>query len=265
MQSTYQLLTKHQVDNYLKRIYFKSDATNDLECLNKLIYCHHTSVPFENIDVYYGKLPLSLEVNDLFDKIVTKNRGGYCFELNGLFLALLQTLGFNAWSSMCRVVLRDDDVRPISHRGIIVDINGKRYFCDVGFGGPMPCGALLLEDHKLQEFYGETFTPIQDEHGWWNIFKDTKCILKTNEVALEPCDFIPLSDYCSIRESAPFRNKLIVNLKTANGHNSIDSNLFIQVINGNRTEQPITSVNELTSILAENFNIRLKEDSYGTI
>lgn len=257
MNYTYTVLTEKQAENYLYRINFKGISNNSLECLNQLIYCHHTSVPFENLDVYYQKLPLSLEINDLFDKIVTRKRGGYCFEMNGLFICLLRTLGFNAWSCMCRVTHDENTPRPISHRGNMVIIDNKHYFCDVGFGGPMPCGALLLEDGKTQEILGEEFTPILTNEGWWKIMRGNQCTLMVNEAFLDPVDFIPLSDACSLKESAIFRKQIMVNLRTKTGHLSITANTFTKVIDGIREEYTITSKDELRTILDKYFELSL--------
>ena len=257
MNYTYTLLTNEQVENYLNRINFKGISNNSMECLNQLIYCHHTSVPFENLDVYYQKLPLSLEINQLFDKIVNHKRGGYCFEMNGLFISLLRSLGFDAWSCMCRVTHDEEIPRPISHRGNIAVFNKKHYFCDVGFGGPMPCGALLLEDQKTQNILGEEFTPILTKEGWWKIMRNNQCILMVNEAFLDPVDFIPLSDACSLKESAIFRKQIMVNLKTENGHLSITADTFTKVIDGVREEYKINSKDELRMILDKYFGLSL--------
>lgn len=257
MNYTYTLLTDKQIEEYLNRIHFKGTSNNSLECLNQLIYFHHTSVPFENLDVYYQKLPLSLDINDLFKKIVTNKRGGYCFEMNGLFIMLLRSLGFDAWSCMCRVTHDEEHPRPVSHRGNIVIIDNKRYFCDVGFGGPMPCGALLLENGKTQEILNEEFTPILTKEGWWKIMRGNQCTLMVNEAFFDPVDFIPLSDACSLKENMIFRKQIMVNLKTKTGHFSITADTFTKVVDGIREEYTITSKDELRTILYKYFELSL--------
>ena len=72
-------------DAYLSRIGFDGKAEPTFDCLKKLMSCHLAAVPFENLDVYHGGIEPSLETDAMFEKIVTNRRGGYCFELNGLF------------------------------------------------------------------------------------------------------------------------------------------------------------------------------------
>lgn len=78
---------------YFKRIGFQDKAKPDLATLNALSFAHITYIPFENISVL-NKEAISLEPADLFDKLVKRQRGGYCFEQNGLFLAVLEQIGF---------------------------------------------------------------------------------------------------------------------------------------------------------------------------
>ena len=89
------------VQNYLNRIGFKEETEVSLACLTKLQNCHQRSVPFENLDIFTDrKKVLSYEI--LYEQIVTKKRGGWCHELNGLFSWLLNQLGFNVqvWVKM---------------------------------------------------------------------------------------------------------------------------------------------------------------------
>ena len=69
------------------------DGGTDTERLIRLHRAYATHIPFENIDVYNG-LDISLKTEDLFEKIVTRHRGGYCFEMNAFFAAILQEMGF---------------------------------------------------------------------------------------------------------------------------------------------------------------------------
>ena len=112
--------------------------------LDELIVAHHFHVPFENLDVYdFHRVPL-LGVDNLFDKIVTRHRGGYCFEMNGLFFALLKELGFDIWPCLFRINPHGE-WGPANHRGTIVRIDGQLHYVDVGMGGAMPPFALPLE------------------------------------------------------------------------------------------------------------------------
>ena len=105
---------------YLKRIGYTEDIQKDKETLNGLIRAHLEQVPFENLDVCeLGEVP-SLDEGKLFEKIVEKNRGGYCFELNTLFLALLRALGFTVYPVAVRVLWNRDILPPVSHMALVV-------------------------------------------------------------------------------------------------------------------------------------------------
>lgn len=103
MSNTY---TKAQITQYLQRINYPQHKhpSSQLDFLHQLVLQHLTHVPFENIALHYTQSQrLSLKLDDLFDKIVVKRRGGYCMELNALFLAVLRSLGFEAIGSAGRV------------------------------------------------------------------------------------------------------------------------------------------------------------------
>ena len=122
---------------YLKRIGIEeSTLSPDRANLDRIIYAHLTHVPFENLDEYYDKSCPELETEKLFDKIVMRNRGGYCFELNAALYSLLCALGYEAYPVACRIQWGMDHLRPLSHRATIVVIDGVKHYCDVGFGGP---------------------------------------------------------------------------------------------------------------------------------
>ncbi len=125
---------------YLARIGLAGAAlTADLESLDRLLTAHLATVPFENLDVLYGGLCPDLGVPALFDKIVTRRRGGYCFELNGLFYRLLEALGFEATPISVRIQMGRTERMPFTHRASLVKLDGQAYYCDVGFGAvPFP-------------------------------------------------------------------------------------------------------------------------------
>ncbi len=87
-----------EADLYLRRMRYDGPVRTERDVLDLLIRAHLQSVPFENIDIYDRRLPIPLGIPALFDKIVTRRRGGYCFELNGLFMALLSALGFSCYA-----------------------------------------------------------------------------------------------------------------------------------------------------------------------
>lgn len=124
------------VSQYLLRIGYQGPAQPSLETLRRLHRGHLLTVPFESLSVHCRE-PITLELPLLYDKIVQHHRGGFCFELNGLFLWLLQALGFGAKAVAGRVLNRFTGHYgpPLDHMVILVQLDGRLFLCDVGFGG----------------------------------------------------------------------------------------------------------------------------------
>jgi N-hydroxyarylamine O-acetyltransferase len=119
---------------YLRRIGFAGELRPDLATLRALHLAHATSIPFENLDIQLG-LPIRLDLASLQDKLVLRRRGGYCFEQNTLFMAVLRATGFEPSPCEARVRFGTTDVLPRTHMLLVVPLEGADWLCDVGFGG----------------------------------------------------------------------------------------------------------------------------------
>jgi N-hydroxyarylamine O-acetyltransferase len=106
--------------------------------LAALVYRHTLSIPFENIDAYLGRR-VSLKPQAVFDKLVRRRRGGWCFEQNLLLGEVLRALGFDVTDLAARVLLGRDvnDITPRSHRVLMVRLEGRSWLADVGFGAQL--------------------------------------------------------------------------------------------------------------------------------
>ena len=245
---------------YLKRMDIPCAKDPTLEFLNELVYAHQCHIPFEDLDIFEKGAEPSLGVADLFDKVVTRKRGGYCFELNGLFHALLKELGFDVQASMARVLLRPIPHPAISHRANIVTLDETRYLVDVGFGGPMPGFALALEDGQTQTGCNQTFTPYKHDEHWWNIeftnsAGESSMALRICTMPSEEHDFVPLSFYQSQNPQSVFRNSRRVNVRTADGAHDIRDSTYTRFQNGQKTVIELATDAEVDAILAEHFGI----------
>jgi N-hydroxyarylamine O-acetyltransferase len=132
------------VGAYLRRIGLPDPVAPDLETLRRLHAAHVESIPFENLDILLGR-GVRLDLDRLRDKLITQRRGGYCFEQNTLFLAVLQEIGFTAAPMEARVRVGSTAVRPRTHMVLEVKVAGEAWLADVGFGGegprePVPIG-----------------------------------------------------------------------------------------------------------------------------
>ncbi|PAE26461.1 arylamine N-acetyltransferase [Bacillus sp. 7894-2] len=118
---------------YLQRIKVSADRNLDLEYLTELQSGHMLNIPFENLDVT-RKIPIRLDTDLFSEKILGRSRGGFCYELNGLFQLLLAELGYQSHLISCTVKKPDGWVRDDSHAAILVYLHELPYLVDVGFG-----------------------------------------------------------------------------------------------------------------------------------
>lgn len=248
---------------YLERI----NATHSdcsLADLDQLILAHQLSVPFEDLDSNYYKKAVSCSIEDLYQKIVVNRRGGYCFEQNALFVSLLQALGYKAFSGQAKVIRGKDINTPILilHRVNFVEFEDGLYFCDVGYGGPMPSFAIRVEDGSSRTCNGETFHIRKVDGPWWIISRTTsdgtiEDVLMFDTAPTENCDFFVLSHYASTSPLSVFVQLRLVNLRLENGSVSITNDSFTRTENGKTSSCTIESDEQLKALLKEHFNICL--------
>lgn len=232
---TMKLLDDAMKAAYLARIGISDEIAVCRSSLDELVYRHQCSVPFETADlVALGKTP-SLEVGELYRKIVVDRHGGYCFELNKLFECLLVSCGFDARPCLSRAVRGREGRMPINHRGLLVSLDGALLSVDVGFGGPLPAGSLVLEDEREQVVRGEVYIPRRIDEHWWAIDRISQakrdlygdegpsrrqtelelCLAKVDDI-----DFESLSLACS-QPGMVFRDMVMANIRTEGGFKSI--------------------------------------------
>lgn len=142
-----------QLETYLKRIGYTGSLERSTETLAKLMRAQLFSVAFENLDVQAGKI-VSLVPEQIVDKIVGQRRGGYCYEVNGLFAMALQALGFSYKFVACRPMFYPVR-RPKTHMVLLVEADGDEWICDLGFGSygiRAPIALSSLQQVQQQDF-----------------------------------------------------------------------------------------------------------------
>ncbi len=122
------------LDAYLERIGYSGPRGADPEALFALHEAHATHIPFENLAIQLGELPLRLDLEALQAKLVRRRRGGYCFEQNTLFKAALEAFGFRVRPCEARVRFLTEEVLPRTHMVLVVVLGDTEHLCDVGFG-----------------------------------------------------------------------------------------------------------------------------------
>lgn len=155
------------VDAYLARIDHARRAEPTLEALRGLQAAHLLAVPFENLDIVFGR-PISLDPQALFDKVVMRRRGGYCYELNGLFALLLEALGYRVSRLSGRTVegVHGELGPEFDHLVLRVDLDEGPYLVDVGFGESVRDPMALQPGADHRDTVGRTYRLEVAEDGW---------------------------------------------------------------------------------------------------
>lgn len=242
------------VKAYLKRIGIEEDITElTRENLDRIIFAHLTHVPFENLDECIDKACPELGVTALYNKIVEKHRGGYCFELNGALYALLKAVGYDAYCIGCRIRYGHNLIMPMSHRATIVTIDGIKYFCDVGYGGPSAHCAIPYNETVEGGFY------IAVDGDETQVRRKTdsadELIITYNDHPFDPVDFIPLNFHVAVGPGAFFQQMPIINLTTKTGSKTISGDVFRSHDNGKTTELKLENDEMFKKVLKEEFGI----------
>ncbi len=155
----------------------------DLEHLKRLQLTHLTQFPFQSLTTLVDR-PVDLEDRSIYDKLIERRAGGYCYELNGLFLALLRHLGYEARIITGVVTINNQLERhnARTHMAIMVSIDGQNYLVDVGYGGLVPSAPLLFTYNQEDTNQKDTNQKNNDNqnpsqiqttpHGRYKIIKD---------------------------------------------------------------------------------------------
>ncbi len=254
------------LDLYLKRIGIHHKGNISPEFLDQILWAHQLHVPFENIDIYDLEKPVSLDIGALFDKIVLHQRGGYCFELNGLLLRALQDLGFDAYACMVRIVRGKTGPVPVMHEGIIVRLDAVSYYCDAGNGGHQPGGAVQLCDRAVTVCHGDRFRAGLMPQGCWQISRlmpDGNWRPQTQFFAVpaEPVDFLFLNEYTSRNPASVFCQQHYLQQRLADGEARLMGRNFTLVKNGMTESRSIKDKEELRALIQTHFLKDLPADA----
>lgn len=247
------------IQRYLDRIKYSGPLHPNIDTLFQLHSDHLLAVPFENLSIHLGEA-IHLNPIWLYEKIVLQNRGGFCYELNGLFARLLRELGFDVTLLSARVhQYQSNSIGPeFDHLVLLVNLE-ERWLVDVGFGDSFR-EPLKLDQRDIQvqsegkyriTDYGNHFLYQRYVNELWN--SEYLFSLKPRVLS----DFI---DMCNFHQTSPkssFPQKLICTLATPNGRISLSKKKLIVTVNGQRKEQLIKK-SDFAPILERYFGIKLE-------
>jgi N-hydroxyarylamine O-acetyltransferase len=244
------------LDAYMNRIGYGGPREVSIETLTALHTAHLGSIPFENVDVLLGRR-IRLDLAGLQTKLVDRRRGGYCFEQNTLFAAVLRRLGYRVTTLEARV--RPPGATrtlPRTHMTLRVDLPDRTVLADVGFGGDGPLEPVDL-DGRVSEQAGDAYRVVEESavrvlqirgaDGWRDLYAFTL------DEAL-PIDFEVANHYTSTWPESPFVTTLTAQLSTAEDRHILRGRTLIVRRNGVETTRQIED-SELLYLLQETFGI----------
>jgi N-hydroxyarylamine O-acetyltransferase len=161
------------LSRYLERIGLNSTPNRDEDGLKEIHAAQSFTIPFENLEIHLGGT-ISLKPEDLIDKLVKRNRGGYCFELNGMLHLALKALGFMVRPLLVRVLYNLTEPGPYAHQVLIVTVSGQDWLADVGFGGPGLRLPVPMIPERIFEQFGERYRLRSDPDFEWVLQKESK-------------------------------------------------------------------------------------------
>lgn len=256
-------VSKINVEEYLERINQTKEVPS-LKYLKQLHRSHLLHIPFENLDIHY-KRKIILDYQKIYEKVVKSKRGGFCYELNGLFYHLLFHLGFECHLISARVRNKETGEfgKDFDHMMIIVKLEEQDWLVDVGFGEG------IMYPKKI-----EKKTVQMDYTNYWRIETDpderlllqssddtsvfeTQLLFTTDEK--QEIQFMEMCEYHQTSPDSSFTNKKLITKLTEEGRVTLtDKKLKIRSL-GEITESPIMNEDEFLSKLEQYFGITFKQ------
>jgi N-hydroxyarylamine O-acetyltransferase len=246
------------VDAYLARIGGGRPERADAAALRDLQLGHLLSVPFENLSVHLGE-PLVLADGPLLEKIVGARRGGFCYELNGAFAALLRGLGFGVTLLQARVF--GDGGRlgiPYDHLALRVETEDGTgpWLADVGFGDHSH-HPLLLDERGDQFDPAGTFRLVEAGDGDLDVLRDGKRQFRLDTRPRELADFEAGAWYHRTSPASHFTKSLVCSLLTADGRITLSGRKLVTSVGGERQERLLETDVEVLAAYRKHFGLEL--------
>ncbi|RON57449.1 arylamine N-acetyltransferase family protein [Pseudomonas frederiksbergensis] len=247
---------------YLQRLGFSAPPAPTLETLQQLQLRHTGAFAFENLTTLSGE-PVLIDLASVEHKVLHQGRGGYCYELNNLFLALLQDLGFVARGISGRVVMGQPEGAwtARTHRLSLVMLDGVRYITDVGFGGMVPTAPLLLDTSDEQSTPHEPYRIEHHADGYTlraKVGDEWRAMYIFDLQRQEDIDFTLGNWYVSTHPESSFVKQLMVARTGQGWRRTLNNGSFaIHRIGEESERRQVTDVHELIGLLESEFDIRV--------
>jgi N-hydroxyarylamine O-acetyltransferase len=247
------------IQRYLERIHYHGSLEPTLQTLRALHEAHLLAVPFENLDIHLGR-EIVLNEASLWTKIVEHKRGGFCYELNGMFALLLRTLGFQLDMLSAAVANSAGGFGPeFDHLTLLVHLE-EDWLADVGFGESFR-QPLRMQATLAQSQYGGSYRMEREGVSWIYQVWDSEW-KAAYRFTLQPHDLLDFAAMCRYQQTSPeshFTQKRVCSLATRSGRITLSDQRLVTTIDGERTER-LLSDEEYQTVLAEQFGIVLSPE-----
>lgn len=255
------------IPQYLERIQYREPLKLDANTLRGLELAHMMTVPFENLDIAL-KRPIKIDEESLWNKLVVQKRGGFCYELNGLFAWLLKQVGFEVTYLNARV-FNSEGILGIDfdHLALLVQIPGQpgRWLADVGFGDSF-MEPLDLDDRteQMQGLRSYRLEQISDGYIVWQRNYDgswERHYFFDLQPHKFPEEYESACHYHQTSAESSFTRSSIISRATSDGRVSLEDGRLLLTVNGQRTNRPLESDDEYHALLKGFFGIILPKEN----
>jgi N-hydroxyarylamine O-acetyltransferase len=249
--------TDVDLEAYLERVGYEGELLPTRSTLEELHFAHAMHIPFENLDILLGR-PIRLDLESLQTKLVWGKRGGYCFEQNLLFGAVLERLGFSVSRLAARVRMGAATVRPRTHMLLKVDLDGQNWLADVGFGGGKPIRPVLLKSGEITTQGHSTLRIVNENDLWILQLLTDGSWLHLYAFTLEPQHFVDYelaNYYISTHPLSPFVQSLVAQRPTEAATHVLRNRELTTIRGGETNVRAIADDDELLAVLSETFGL----------
>ena len=246
-------------NEYMRRIGIEENKLEPtLENLKLLQRRHLLNVPFENLDIHW-KRPILLNTDKFYKKIVGEKRGGFCYELNGLFNQLLKEIGYKTRIISARVFDGKGFGAEYDHLAILVEIGDKKFLADVGFGSFTAEPLRFVLDVEQEDANG-AYKIIKRDYEHFEVV-EKKGELWESEYIFEDLerDLQEFAEMCHFHQTSPeshFTQGKVCSLMTADGRKTLTDKKFVEAKNEQKTEIDVNTDDQFNDLLEKEFQIK---------
>ncbi|MGE7959743.1 arylamine N-acetyltransferase family protein [Pseudomonas sp. NPDC089530] len=249
---------------YLHRLGYDSPPPPTLATLRELQLRHTSTFAFESLSTLL-RVPVPIDLASVEYKVLQEGRGGYCYELNQMYLVLLQHLGFEARGITGRVVMGGpEDAWPArTHRLVLLTLDGVRYVSDVGFGGMVPTAPLLLDTEEEQSTPHEPYRITQRDGNYTlraKVAGEWRAMYVFDLQRQEAADYEMGNWFVSTHKDSPFLGQLKVALMGQGLRRTLNNGSYaVHRLGQDSERRQITDPDELIALLQNEFAIRVPQ------